>query len=75
VACSHTQLVQTHSSDGIKKAIEKGVQFGAKAKLTPEQVLELKQRRDEGVKIKELMSTFGLSKASVYRLLSGKMQN
>ena len=54
----------------VPRAKEIGVKFGAKAKLTPEQVEELKRKREEGVKIKDLMSEFGLSKASIYRLLS-----
>ncbi|MCF7971168.1 MAG: Hin recombinase [Methylococcaceae bacterium] len=41
-----------------------------KSKLTPEQVEELKRKRAEGVKIKDLMESFGLSKASIYRLLA-----
>lgn len=57
-------------TDGIAKAKELGVKFGAKSKLTPEQLTELKQRRSEGVKVKDLMNDYGLSKASVYRLLA-----
>lgn len=57
-------------TDGIAKAKELGIKFGAKAKLTPEQVTELKHKRSEGVKAKDLMSEYGLSKATVYRLLS-----
>jgi len=56
-------------TDGIARAKEIGVKFGAKPKLTPEQIEELKQKRSEGVKIKDLMESFGLSKASIYRLL------
>jgi len=56
-------------TDGIARAKEIGVKFGAKSKLTPEQIEELKQKRSEGVKIKDLMESFGLSKASIYRLL------
>ena len=57
-------------TDGIAKAKELGIKFGAKPKLTPEQLTELKQRRSEGVKVKDLMNDYGLSKASVYRLLA-----
>jgi len=57
-------------TDGIAKAKELGVKFGAKSKLTPEQVEELKLRRSEGVKIKDLMSAYNISKATIYRLLS-----
>jgi len=57
-------------TDGIAKAKEIGVKFGAKAKLTPEKLTEMKQRRSEGVLVKGLMNEYGLSKASVYRLLA-----
>jgi len=57
-------------TDGIAKAREVGVKFGAKAKLSLEQVAEMKQKRANGVLIKNLMSEYGLSKASVYRLLA-----
>jgi DNA invertase Pin-like site-specific DNA recombinase len=46
------------------------VKFGAKAKLTKEQVNELRRRRESGEKVKELMEDFGISKATLYRLLS-----
>jgi len=59
-------------TDGIAKAKELGIKFGAKAKLTPAQVEELKLRRSEGVKIKDLMSEYNISKATTYRLLSNK---
>ncbi len=48
------------------------MQFGRKSKLSEEEVQELKQQRTEGVKIKVLMATYGLSKATVYRLLSNQ---
>jgi len=56
--------------DGIARAKEIGVKFGAKAKLSPEQVDEMKKKRIDGVLIKELMNEYNLSKASVYRLLA-----
>ncbi len=55
--------------EGIAKAKSNGVKFGAKPKLTPEQVEEMKQKRSDGVLIKNLMAEYGLSKASIYRLL------
>jgi len=57
-------------TDGIAKAKEIGVKFGAKTKLTPEQLIEMKQKRSGGVLVKDLMNEYGLSKASVYRLLA-----
>ncbi|MEO1899856.1 MAG: hypothetical protein ABGX68_08720 [Methylococcales bacterium] len=36
---------------------------------TPEQLTAMRQKREDGVLIRELMDEYGLSKASVYRLL------
>lgn len=55
---------------GIAKAKENGVQFGAKAKLTPEQIIQLKERRAKGEQVKDLMKAFGIGKTTVYRLLN-----
>ena len=55
--------------DGIKKAKEKGVRFGAAKKLTEKQIVELRRKRGEGILIKPLMKEYGLSKASIYRYL------
>ena len=66
-----TDLRKERQVDGIKAAKDKGVKFGAKPKLSQAQVVEMKQKRTEGVLIKDLMSEYGLSKASVYRLLNG----
>ena len=51
-------------------AMERGVRFGAKPKLTENQIAEMKQKRSQGVLIKDLMTQYKLSKASVYRLMS-----
>ncbi|MGZ8957948.1 MAG: recombinase family protein [Methylosarcina sp.] len=56
--------------DGIAKAKDKGVKFGAKAKLSNQQLSEMKRKRSEGVLIKDIMAEYDLSKASVYRLLA-----
>ena len=57
-------------SDKQRKAQANGVQFGAKSKVSNEQVQEMRQKRSEGVLIRELMADYGLSKASIYRLLN-----
>jgi Mor family transcriptional regulator len=46
------------------------VKFGAKPKLTEDQIAEMIQKRRQGVLIKDLMTEYKLSKASVYRLMS-----
>lgn len=60
--------------DGIAKAKQKGVRFGAQKKLTDKQIEEMKQRRAEGVLIKILMKDYQLSKASVYRYLESPIE-
>lgn len=70
IAEFETALRKERQTDGIAKAREQGVKFGAKAKLTPEQVTELKERRASGTKIKDLMAEYQISKATAYRLLS-----
>ncbi len=47
--------------DGVQKATERGIRFGAKQNLTPEQVSDLQQRREHGVLIKALMKDYGIS--------------
>jgi len=56
-------------TDGIAKAKELGIKFGAKPKLTREQVIELKAKREGGVMVKDLMGEYGLGKTTIYRLL------
>ncbi len=54
---------------GIRKALENGVKFGRKNKLTDEQVEQLKLDKQQGIDIKTLQSTYGISRDSVYRLV------
>ena len=65
-----TSIRKERQLEGINLAKSRGVQFGRKAKLNAEQVGEMKQQRKAGVLIKDLMAEYGLSKASVYRLMS-----
>ena len=55
--------------DGIKKAKSNGVKFGAKRKLTDEQVQEMIELRKDGMLIRELASKYKISNDSVYRLM------
>ncbi|MEM9955389.1 MAG: recombinase family protein [Chloroflexota bacterium] len=56
--------------DGILKAKARGVHFGPQRKLSDEQLIELKQRRENGELVKDLMSDYGISKATLYRYLT-----
>ena len=70
IAEFETELRKERQLEGIAKAKENNVRFGAKPKLAEPQINELKARRERGVLIKELMGEYNLSKSSIYRLLS-----
>jgi DNA invertase Pin-like site-specific DNA recombinase len=69
IAQFETEIRAERQQDGIQKAKERGVQFGKKKKLGPQQIAELQSRRQKGELIKTLMKDYDLSKASVYRYL------
>lgn len=69
IAEFETELRKERQMEGIAKAKQNGVQFGRKKKLTDDQIADMRSKRSNGVLIKDLMLQFGLSKASVYRLL------
>lgn len=69
IAQFETEIRAERQLDGINKAKQKGVKFGAQKKLTDEQVEKLKAKRADGFLIKTLMKEYKLSKASVYRYL------
>ncbi len=59
-----------HSTTGSGNTFRiKGVRFGPPPKLTGDQVDELRRERAAGVRIRDLVEKYGLSRASVYRLL------
>ena len=72
IAEFENDLRASRQSEGIQKALSNGVQFGRKSKLTDDEVLVMRGKREAGTKIKNLMSEYGLSKASIYRLLEAK---
>ena len=69
IAQFETEIRAERQLDGITKAKKKGVRFGARRKLSAEQIEELRGKREAGVLIKTLMKEYELSKASVYRYL------
>ena len=69
IAEFENDLRASRQSEGIQKALSNGVQFGRKSKLTDDEVLVMRGKRETGTKIKDLMAEYGLSKASIYRLL------
>ena len=70
IAEFENDLRASRQSEGIQKALSNGVQFGRKSKLTDDEVLAMRGKREAGTKIKDMMAEYGLSKASIYRLLA-----
>ena len=70
IAEFETEIRKERQMEGIAKAKLKGVRFGAKAKLSNKQILEMRKKRAEGILIKDLMAYYHISKASIYRLLA-----
>ncbi|MFK7848508.1 MAG: recombinase family protein [Rhodothermales bacterium] len=67
-----TEIRAERQMDGIKKAKDRGVQFGKRPALTRNQVSALREKRKQGTLIKDLMAHYGLSKATIYRYLGTK---
>jgi DNA invertase Pin-like site-specific DNA recombinase len=55
-----TEIRAERQTDGIIKAKQKGVKFGASKKLTGGQVIEMKKKRKAGILIKDLMREYRL---------------
>ena len=71
IAQFETEIRAERQMDGIRNAKARGVSLGRKKNLTEQECCELRQRRQQGALIKELMKDYNLSKASVYRYLDG----
>lgn len=69
IAEFENDLRRERQADGIAMAKSRGVLLGRKAKLTEEQISEMRHKRQDGVLIRDLMTEYSLSKASVYRLI------
>jgi DNA invertase Pin-like site-specific DNA recombinase len=70
IAEFETEIRKERQMDGINQAKVKGTKFGRVAALSNEQIAELKQRKSDGELIKDLIKSYGISKASIYRYLS-----
>ncbi|WP_448555759.1 recombinase family protein [Thalassotalea montiporae] len=70
IAEFENEIRKERQLDGIEAAKAKGVQFGRKAKLTDEQLLQMKEDREGGMLVKDVATKYGLNKSSVYRLLA-----
>lgn len=70
IAAFENDLRSERQADGISLARRNGVKFGRKKLLTESVITELRQKRGAGLLIKDLMTHYSLSKASVYRALN-----
>jgi len=75
IAEFETEIRKERQMDGIAKAKEDGVKFGRKAKVDQSVIDTVTRMRDEGKLIKDIMAETGLSKATVYRVLSTSAQH
>lgn len=63
-------LIKERQREGIAAAKRKGKHLGRPAKLTPEQVEELRSRVEQGEEKKALATEYGVSRQTVYALLA-----
>lgn len=64
-----TEIRAERQMEGIHKAKQRGVTFGRQKKLSDQEIRDMKERREQGTLIKDLMKEYKLSKATVYRYL------
>lgn len=69
IAEFENDLRKERQIEGIRNALVRGIKFGRQAKLSTEQVEEMKRERSLGVSIAELKKEYGLSRESIYRIL------
>ena len=75
IATFENDLRKDRQLQGIAVAKRNGIKFGRKFSLSDDQVIELKEKRSQGIKIVDLMTEFKVSKASVYRALTTTKKN
>ena len=69
IAQFETEIRAERQMDGIEKAKARGVLFGRHKTLTPQQIVTLQAKRQQGTPIRSLIKEYSISKATVYRYL------
>jgi DNA invertase Pin-like site-specific DNA recombinase len=64
-------LINERRSEGVRRAVAKGVRFGPKPKVDDAVAAGIRADRAAGKMIREIMAERKLSKATVYRVLGG----
>lgn len=62
-------MIKERQAEGIAAAIDRGVKFGAPAKLAPGKVAELKARVAAGEDKSKIAKEFGISRPTLYKLI------
>ena len=75
IAEFENDLRKERQIEGIEKAQRKGIRFGAKDKLTQEQLKQLWQDKEAGEGTEQLCKKYNLSKSSIFRLLAQMRQD
>lgn len=63
-------MIKERQAEGIAAALDKGVKFGAPAKLSPEQVEALKIRVAQGGDKSKIAKEFKISRPTLYKLIA-----
>lgn len=63
-------IIKERQREGIDKALEKGVKFGAKPKFSSEQIADIKARQSAGVSVANIAKEFETSRQTIYTMLA-----
>jgi len=61
-------MILARTADGRKRAMDRGVRFGRKPKLSPFQINEALRRRAAGEALTEIGRSYGVSHSTISRL-------
>lgn len=62
------QLIRARTSEGRGRALARGVKMGRKPKLTPHQVKEVLQRKENGEAVREIARSYNVHNSTISRL-------
>jgi DNA invertase Pin-like site-specific DNA recombinase len=62
------ELIKARTGEGRKRAMERGIRFGRKLKLTPHQIQEALVRREAGEALVEIGRSYNVSHSTISRL-------
>lgn len=70
------EIRKERAADGVALALKKGVKFGRRRALTPEQMGKLRRlHQEEGFSVSQLQDRFQVGRSTVYRALAGPKES